>query len=103
MRRQFIATAVAAAALLGMSVAAADQSDAGKVRICHGTASQEGNPYVLIEVNANAIKDGHFKDGVGEAHGWHNMPDFIPAEGEGCEGPSTTTTTTTTTTAPPED
>ena len=80
MRRQMIATAAAAAALLGMTVAAADSSTAGKVRICHGTASQDKNPYVLIEVNANALKDGHFKDGVGEAHGWHNMPDFIPAD-----------------------
>ena len=86
-----------------MTVAAADSSTAGKVRICHGTASQDKNPYVLIEVNANALKDGHFKDGVGEAHGWHNMPDFIPADGEDCGGPVETTTTTPPTTAPTED
>ena len=102
MRRELIATAIAAAALVGVTVAAAEPSEAGKVWICHGTASQD-TPYVLIEVNANALKDGHFKDGVGEAHGWHNMPDYLPAEGEGCDGPTTTTTTTTTTTAPSED
>jgi hypothetical protein len=108
MRKELLVTAVAAASLVGLSIAAADSSGAGKVRICHGTASEE-TPYVLIEVNANAIKDGHFKDGVGEAHGWQNMPDYIPAAGEGCEGPATTTTTastttsTTTTTLPDED
>ena len=49
-----------------------------KVAICHGTASAK-NPYVLINVDANAI-NGHF-DGTAPGHGKNNYPDFLAVNG----------------------
>ena len=48
--------------------AAAQAANAGKVTICHGTAS-DGNPYVVISVSANA-ESAHL-----DGHGWKNHPD----------------------------
>jgi hypothetical protein len=46
-------------AALGMYVTGASSQPAGKVRVCHATASEE-NPYVLIEVSENSTDfEGH--------------------------------------------
>ncbi len=58
--------------------AAAQAGNAGKVLLCHGTAS-DSNPYVLISVNVDALA-GHF-DGTAPGHGKNNYPDFFPATG----------------------
>lgn len=96
MQRRILTTAAIASGVLGLALLAAPSGaePAEKVRICHGTAS-ETNPYVLIEVSANSMKNGHFKDGVGQAHGPRNNPDYLPGDGEDCDGTSTSTTTTT--------
>jgi hypothetical protein len=56
-------------------VSAAQAGDHEKMLICHGTAS-EGNPYVLISVDAHAVA-GHF-DGSEPGHGQNNEPDIAP-------------------------
>ena len=53
------------------------QQKVHKVAICHGTASVS-NPYVMIIVDATAIK-GHF-DGTGPGHGKNNYIDFLLGE-----------------------
>ena len=64
--------------------AAAQGSNAGKVLLCHGTAS-DSNPYVLISVNVNALA-GHF-DGTAPGHGKNNYPDYlVPAGSTDCSG-----------------
>lgn len=76
MRRITRTSLVAASALgaLAVTVTAQAQGDAGKVRLCHGTASVS-NPYELIRVSENALQ-GHF-DGTAPGHGWQNAPDFL--------------------------
>lgn len=67
---------VVAGALGALAVAVGAQAggSAGKVLLCHGTASAK-NPYVLISVSENAVS-GHF-DGTAPGHGWRNAPDFL--------------------------
>ncbi len=60
------------------SVQANPQPRSRKIAICHGTASAK-NPYVLIHVDANAVK-GHF-DGTAPGHGKNNYPDFYARNG----------------------
>ena len=76
-----ITLAVMACALCGVGVTAAAQaSNAGKVLICHGTASAS-NPYVLISVSENAAAT-HL-----DGHGANNYPDFLLPEGRSdCSG-----------------
>jgi hypothetical protein len=64
--------------------AGAQAGNAGKVLLCHGTAS-DSNPYVLISVNVDALA-GHL-DGTAPGHGKNNYPDFFPAAGStDCSG-----------------
>jgi hypothetical protein len=58
--------------------ATAQAGNAGKVLLCHGTAS-DNNPYVLISVSVDALA-GHM-DGTAPGHGKNNYPDFLPAAG----------------------
>jgi hypothetical protein len=97
-RKKIISSVALVAGLAGLGVAAAPSGaePAEKVRVCHGTAS-ETNPYVLIEVSANALR-GHIDEADGQAHGHRNHPDFLPGDGEDCDGPTATTTTSTSTT-----
>ena len=66
--KRFSAT-VASAVVCGM-VAVSAQAGGGKVQICHGTAS-DTNPYVLVDVSANAAST-HLG-----GHGAQNAPDFV--------------------------
>lgn len=67
--------------LTGVGVTSAAQAaDAGKVLLCHGTAS-DTNPYVLISVSANAAAN-HL-----DGHGKNNYPDFLlPFGSTDCSG-----------------
>jgi hypothetical protein len=83
-----IAAAVAAFALasaVGTGIAGA--APAGRITICHGTAS-ESNPYVEITVSENSFRDGHFDGVPNPSHGPNNHPDFILNPGSVCaDGP----------------
>lgn len=82
MRRiTWITRTVVACALCGIGVTeAAQASNAGKVLVCHGTASAS-NPYVLISVSENAVPT-HL-----DGHGANNYPDFLlPAGRSDCSG-----------------
>lgn len=69
---------------LAVAVTAQAGGPAGKVMLCHGTASAT-NPYVLISVSENALQ-GHFDDGMAPGHGWRNAPDLLlPAGYATCE------------------
>jgi hypothetical protein len=100
MKRKSIGVALALAAMVGVGItynqaqaagikvgATRQQAQTGetshKVKLCHGTASRT-NPYVLIEVDQNALK-GHF-DGTAPGHGKNNHPDFISNDGS-CGSP----------------
>lgn len=50
-----------------------DSGNAGKIAICHKTGSAK-NPYVLIHISNNAVKDGHAS----------HAGDIIPAPEGGC-------------------
>lgn len=72
-----LAAVVAVCGVLGIGFTSAAHSEANKVWICHGTASQT-NPYVLISVDDNALA-GHF-DGTAPGHGPRNHPDILVTE-----------------------
>ena len=76
-----ITLAVATCAACGIGVSAAAQaSNAGKVLLCHGTAS-DSNPWLLISVSENAAAT-HLG-----GHGPNNYPDFLlPAGRSDCSG-----------------
>lgn len=67
---------------LAVAVGAQAGGPAGKVLLCHGTASAT-NPYVLISVSANALQ-GHF-DGSAPGHGWRNADDVLLGDYATCE------------------
>ena len=77
------AIAACAAVVLGLGgTAAAQAGNAGKVLICHGTAS-DTNPYVLISVSANAA-DTHLG---GHGQNDNHYPDYLlPANQTVCTG-----------------
>ena len=81
--RVTLAVAACGVCSIGVTVAA-QASNAGKVLLCHGTAS-DSNPYVLISVSENALA-GHF-DGTAPGHGKNNYPDFLLPPGRSdCSG-----------------
>ena len=97
--RKTLAALASAGLLSGVAAAAAlngAQADpAPKVTICHGTGSAT-NPYVIITVSKNALKNGHFHNGVEPGHGpgHSENPDYYLDGDDTCDGDTSTTSTT---------
>ena len=87
--RKTLAALASAGLLTGVAAAAAvngaQAAPAPKVTICHGTGSAT-NPYVIITVSENALKHGHFHNGVEPGHGpGHSAnPDMYLNDEGGC-------------------
>ena len=69
---------------------------ASATRIYGDQMDKWGDVIPVPEANIHALEDGHFKDGVGQAHGPRNNPDYLAGDDDECDGAPTTTTTTTT-------